>query len=112
MKENILKESIFLQQKYMKAMERQAAAAAGPPVQAVSEKKSIGGDNLGNKMLQRMGWKEGLGLGKDNQGRTSIIEVKSSFMGEKNRVSRGKIEFWAFWQNRVSLETHKKSLRW
>ena len=59
----------------MKAMERQAAAAAGPPVQAVSEKKSIGGDNLGNKMLQRMGWKEGLGLGKDNQGRTSIIEV-------------------------------------
>ena len=75
MKENILNESIFLQQKYMKAMERQAAAAAGPPVQAVSEKKSIGGDNLGNKMLQRMGWKEGLGLGKDNQGRTSIIEV-------------------------------------
>ena len=75
MKENILKESIFRQQKYMKAMERQAAAAAGPPVQAVSEKKSIGGDNLGNKMLQRMGWKEGLGLGKDNQGRTSIIEV-------------------------------------
>merc|ERR1711974_397742 len=63
-------------QKYMKAMERQAAAAAGPPVQAVSEKKSIGGDNLGNKMLQRMGWKEGLGLGNDNQGRTSIIEAE------------------------------------
>ena len=70
-----LRNPFFRQQKYMKAMERQAAAAAGPPVQAVSEKKSIGGDNLGNKMLQRMGWKEGLGLGKDNQGRTSIIEV-------------------------------------
>ena len=27
---------------------------------------------------------------------------------EKNRVSREKIEFWAFGQNRVSLETHKK----
>jgi hypothetical protein len=26
-------------------------------------------------MLQRMGWKEGLGLGKANQGRTAIIEV-------------------------------------
>lgn len=37
--------------------------------------KSIGGDNIGNKMLQKMGWKEGLGLGKTNQGRTSIIEV-------------------------------------
>ena len=28
----------------------------------------------------------------------------------ENRVSWEKIEFWAFWQNRVSLETHKKSL--
>ncbi|CAB4058667.1 RBM5_10 [Lepeophtheirus salmonis] len=35
----------------------------------------VGSDNIGNRMLQKMGWKEGLGLGKSNQGRTSIIEA-------------------------------------
>ena len=38
--------------------------------------KAIDGSNIGSKMLQKMGWKEGLGLGKKNQGRTTIIEVK------------------------------------
>ena len=37
--------------------------------------KNIGSDNIGSKMLQKMGWKEGLGLGKTNQGRTDIIKV-------------------------------------
>uniref|UniRef100_A0A0A9Z1F7 RNA-binding protein 5 n=1 Tax=Lygus hesperus TaxID=30085 RepID=A0A0A9Z1F7_LYGHE len=37
--------------------------------------KGIGSDNLGNKLLQKMGWQEGMGLGKSNQGRTSIIEA-------------------------------------
>ena len=31
-------------------------------------------------------------------------------MGKKSSFNGKKIEFWAFWQNRVSLETHKKSL--
>lgn len=31
--------------------------------------------NLGNRLLQKMGWSEGQGLGKKNQGRTNIIEV-------------------------------------
>lgn len=39
----------------------------------------IDGSNLGNRLLQRMGWTEGQGLGKKNQGRTDIIEVKTSF---------------------------------
>jgi len=38
--------------------------------------RNIGSDNIGNKMLQKMGWKEGLGLGKSNQGRTNIVEVR------------------------------------
>lgn len=37
----------------------------------------IDGSNLGNRLLQRMGWSEGQGLGKTNQGRTNIIEVKT-----------------------------------
>lgn len=37
-------------------------------------KMGIGSDNLGNKLLQKMGWQEGMGLGKKNQGRTTIIE--------------------------------------
>ena len=28
-------------------------------------------------MLQKMGWKDGLGLGKKNQGRTEIIQTQS-----------------------------------
>lgn len=35
----------------------------------------IGQSNLGNRMLQKMGWTEGQGLGRSNQGRTNIIEV-------------------------------------
>ncbi|XP_046463939.1 RNA-binding protein 5-like [Daphnia pulex] len=32
-------------------------------------------NNVGNKLLQKMGWQEGQGLGKSNQGRTTIIEA-------------------------------------
>ena len=56
-----------LKEKYMRAM--QDVETKSLP------EKNIGSDNIGSKMLQRMGWKEGLGLGKSNQGRTDIIEV-------------------------------------
>ena len=56
-----------LKEKYMRAM--QEVESKGLP------EKNIGSDNIGSKMLQRMGWKEGLGLGKTNQGRTDIVEV-------------------------------------
>jgi len=57
-------------EKYMKVMDN-IAANAGPD----NTVTKIGDDNVGNKMLQRMGWKEGLGLGKANQGRTDIIST-------------------------------------
>ena len=38
-------------------------------------KAGIGAENIGNKMLQKMGWTAGLGLGKSNQGRTAPVEV-------------------------------------
>lgn len=35
--------------------------------------------NVGNRLLQKMGWKDGQGLGKSNQGRTNIIEVSGIY---------------------------------
>ena len=40
--------------------------------------------------------------------RSKLPENRVSW--EKIEFQGEKIEFWAFWQNRVSLETHKKSL--
>lgn len=74
-------------EKFMRVMDQVAAAS----VQETSKQK-LGEDNVGNKMLQKMGWKEGLGLGKQNQGRTEIIEAEarssSSGLGVK-QVVRG-----------------------
>ncbi|CAL1544231.1 unnamed protein product [Lymnaea stagnalis] len=39
-------------------------------------KKGLGDDNIGNKLLQKMGWSQGMGLGKANQGRTDPIEAR------------------------------------
>lgn len=39
-------------------------------------KRGIGSDNIGNKLLKKMGWNDGQGLGKSNQGRTQIIEAE------------------------------------
>ncbi|GFR82439.1 RNA-binding protein 5 [Elysia marginata] len=39
-------------------------------------KEGIGGENIGNKLLQKMGWSQGQGLGKANQGRTDPIEAR------------------------------------
>ena len=69
---------LLFQEKYLKALDETSSAAASAAPAETGKAKVIGGDNLGNKMLQRMGWKEGLGLGKSNQGRTSIIEVSKT----------------------------------
>ncbi|XP_075233397.1 RNA-binding protein 5 [Lycorma delicatula] len=58
-----------LKETYMKA--REATVTYEEPT-----KMGLGSDNLGNKLLQKMGWQEGMGLGKKNQGRTSIIETE------------------------------------
>lgn len=64
-----------LKEKYLAAMDSADFQQAEP--------KKLDSSNIGSKMLQKMGWKEGLGLGKTNQGRTDIIEV-SIFGGKKN----------------------------
>jgi len=58
-----------LKDKYIKAKE--ATVDYEQPT-----KLGIGSDNKGNKLLQKMGWQEGMGLGKSNQGRTTIIEAE------------------------------------
>lgn len=58
-----------LKEHYLRTMEEVES-------QAVPEKK-IDDSNIGNRMLQKMGWKQGLGLGKANQGRTTIVEVRA-----------------------------------
>lgn len=37
----------------------------------------ISSSNVGSRLLQKMGWSEGQGLGRKNQGRTQIIEVRN-----------------------------------
>lgn len=41
-----------------------------PPSPQVEAKASIGADNVGHKLLQKMGWKEGKGIGAKGDGRT------------------------------------------
>ena len=55
----------------MAAREEAAAANYEEPT-----KEGIGNDNIGNKLLKKMGWTDGQGLGKTNQGRTQIIETE------------------------------------
>ncbi|OXU23013.1 hypothetical protein TSAR_015536 [Trichomalopsis sarcophagae] len=60
-----------LKEKYLKTRSDDMSVSYEEPTRA-----GIGSDNVGNKLLQKMGWSEGMGLGKSNQGRTSIIEAE------------------------------------
>ncbi|XP_072136923.1 RNA-binding protein 5-like [Mobula birostris] len=44
-------------------------------------KDGIGSDNIGSRMLQAMGWKEGSGLGRNQQGITAPIEAQLRMKG-------------------------------
>jgi len=61
-------------EKYLKALDE--VTVSGGASETANMPK-IGEENVGNRMLQKMGWKDGLGLGKKNQGRTEIITAQS-----------------------------------
>lgn len=58
-------------ERFQREIEKQAATFQPPNIASIP----IGENNVGNKLLQKMGWSEGQGLGRSNQGRTNIIEV-------------------------------------
>lgn len=55
-----------LKEKYLKEKEE---------IYEEPNRTGISSENLGSKMLQKMGWTEGMGLGRSNQGRTEIIQA-------------------------------------
>lgn len=71
-----------LKEKYLKSRELDL------PIAVASVSEPIGSENVGNRLLQKMGWTEGQGLGKQNQGRTTIIQAEqhSSTVGLGNKL--------------------------
>ncbi|XP_058818923.1 RNA-binding protein 5-A-like isoform X2 [Topomyia yanbarensis] len=60
-------------ERFQRELEKQTKAAFTPNLASVPISQS----NVGNKLLQKMGWSEGQGLGRSNQGRTNIIETET-----------------------------------
>jgi RNA-binding protein 5/10 len=74
-------------ERFHRELEKQASIAKTYQATTVAA-QPIGESNIGNKLLQKMGWKAGSGLGKSNQGRTEIIEaeqrVSNAGLGSKS----------------------------
>lgn len=74
-------------ERFNREIEKQASMAQTFQASNVAA-QPISEGNIGNKLLQKMGWKAGSGLGKTNQGRTEIIEteqrVSNAGLGSKS----------------------------
>uniref|UniRef100_A0A182P4J4 Rna-binding protein 5 n=1 Tax=Anopheles epiroticus TaxID=199890 RepID=A0A182P4J4_9DIPT len=63
-------------ERFQRELEKQTASQSAYP-QGTASAVPIGQNNIGNKLLQKMGWSEGQGLGRSNQGRVNIIEAEA-----------------------------------
>ncbi|WVZ66441.1 hypothetical protein U9M48_015656 [Paspalum notatum var. saurae] len=72
------------QEELEKFMSRCNDAAAQKATQEAAEKAKIQADNIGHKLLSKMGWREGEGLGSERRGRADPImagDVKKDHLG-------------------------------
>lgn len=69
-------------------------------------KDGLTSDNIGNKMLQAMGWQEGKGLGRHQQGITTPISVSRQTIIRSTSVSFFQNNRWKMHVN-VFFFTHK-----
>jgi splicing factor 4 len=58
-------------------------------VQQVEAQSSIGADNVGHKLLQKMGWKEGKGIGAKGDGRTAPVAAGAGAAAAGNNLGLG-----------------------
>ena len=58
--------------------EHEKATSSAASISQSAPEKPIGRKNVGNKLMQAMGWKEGEGLGRSKQGITAPISVISA----------------------------------
>uniref|UniRef100_A0A182SJC1 G-patch domain-containing protein n=1 Tax=Anopheles maculatus TaxID=74869 RepID=A0A182SJC1_9DIPT len=63
-------------ERFQREIEKQTQSSSAFP-QGTASAVPIGQNNIGNKLLQKMGWSEGQGLGRSNQGRVNIIEAEA-----------------------------------
>uniref|UniRef100_A0A8W7P1Y3 Rna-binding protein 5 n=1 Tax=Anopheles coluzzii TaxID=1518534 RepID=A0A8W7P1Y3_ANOCL len=64
-------------ERFQREIEKQTQSQSGAYPQGTASAVPIGQNNIGNKLLQKMGWSEGQGLGRANQGRVNIIEAEA-----------------------------------
>lgn len=60
------------------AWKRRAVVCSGMPGQVCVEEQPVKGMDLAEKLLKKMGWKEGEGLGRNKQGIATPLEVKKT----------------------------------
>jgi len=75
-----------------KTTKKRHVEAAPPPASALPAALNPGQDdnNVGNKLLKMMGWKEGSGLGTEGDGRVDPIQTAVYAQGVGLGASKGK----------------------
>ena len=68
-------------EKFLKALDTSSSIASASGSGDLASAPKLTDNNIGNKMLQKMGWKDGQGLGKKKQGRTDIIIAQQRTQG-------------------------------